>query len=314
MSYGDPGGDRGRQMLSRIGVRMIPIVIGLLIIGFQMIRGCQQGPFGRKQVVAISGPQEAALGAQAFQEVLQQSRVEPDGPQVAAVENVTRRLIAATTDQRFLSATGISAQDFDWKLRVVRSREVNAFCLPGGKMVVYTGIIPIAETDAGLATVIGHEIGHALAHHGAERMATQQMAQIGMISAGAAMGDLDPNQRMGVMRALNAGAQFGILRYSRKHETEADHIGLLLMAAAGYDPSESIRFWERMTEASGRGGPPEFLSTHPNHETRVQDLTRWLPDAQKVFEASGPAESPQVLPKAIGPGPAEADDPSAGVE
>lgn len=303
MSYGDPYDNRGRQIMTRIGVRMVPIVIGLLIIGFQMIRGCQQGPFGRQQVVAVSGPQEEALGAQAFDQVLQQSQVEDDGPQVDAVEKITSRLIAATSDPQFLSATGITTPDFDWKLRVVRSREVNAFCLPGGKMVVYTGIIPVAETDAGLATVIGHEIGHALAHHGAERMATQQMAQVGMMSAGAAIGDLDPNTRIGVMRALNAGAQFGILRYSRKHETEADHIGLLLMSAAGYDPSESIRFWERMTEASGRRAPPEFLSTHPNHETRVQDLTRWLPEAQKIYDASGRATSPQVLPAARGPAP-----------
>ena len=306
MSYGYPGrgGDPGRQMLSRLGARMIPIVIGLLVVGFTMIRGCERGPFGRHQVLAVKGEAEMALGAQAFQQVLQQANVEDDGPEVRAVEQVTQRLIKAATDPAFLQAAGLKVQDFDWKLRVLRSHEVNAFCLPGGKMVVYTAIIPVAETDAGLATVVGHEIAHALAHHGSERMATQQMTQIGMMAAGAAMGDMDPRQRQVLMQTLNAGAQFGILKYSRKHETEADHIGILLMAAAGYDPTETVRFWDRMTHVT-RGGqkPPEFLSTHPSDQTRIQNLTSWIPDAMPLYEASSDKSETQVLPKELGPGP-----------
>lgn len=299
MSYGDPydGRGRGRGILWQLGMRSVPLLIGLLVVVVMFARGCQRGPFGRQQVLAVKGAREAALGAQAFQEVLREANLEADGPQVRAVENITRRLINATSDERFLRATGLPYEDFDWKLRVLRSREVNAFCLPGGKMVVYTGIIPVAETDAGLATVIGHEIAHALAHHGSERMATQQMAQIGMIAAGAAIGDLDPNQRAGLMRVLNAGAHFGILKYSRTHESEADHIGLLLMAAAGYDPRESIRFWERMTQARSGRAPPEFLSTHPSHTTRIQDLTNWIPEALPLFETSGVAEEAQILPE-----------------
>jgi predicted Zn-dependent protease len=128
-------------------------------------------------------------------------------------------------------------------------------------------------------------------------MATQQLAQVGMIAAGAAMGDMDPSQRAGLMRALNAGAQFGILKYSRTHESEADHIGLLMMAEAGYDPRESVRFWDRMTRASKGGAPPEFLSTHPSHTTRIRDLTGWIPDALPLYEASGNATDPEVLPE-----------------
>jgi predicted Zn-dependent protease len=117
-------------------------------------------------------------------------------------------------------------------------------------------------------------------------MAQQQIAQIGVVAAGSSLGDLDPQQRAQVMQVLNAGATFGILKYSREHESEADHMGLLLMAAAGYDPRESIRFWERMQQASRGGGPPEFLSTHPSHQTRIRDLSNWMPEALPLYEAS----------------------------
>lgn len=280
--YGDPRGP-GPQLARR----MIPIIIGLVIIGFTMIRGCQQGPFGRKQIVAMNPQEEAALGAQAFQEVLHDSHVVRDSAIVRAVQEITTRLANATQNPEFLKATGQSPQQMEWQLRVVDSKECNAFCLPGGKIVVYTGIIPVAETDAGLATVIGHEISHALAHHGSERMAQQQLVQIGATSLGAAIGGDDPQRQQQVMMVLNAGAKFGILAYSRSHESEADHMGLLLMAAAGYDPRESIKFWARMQEAnSGGGRPPEFMSTHPGHETRIHQLKEWIPQAMPLYEAS----------------------------
>lgn len=278
--YGDGGG-------FNLGARLIPIVIGLIAIGFTMIRGCQHGPFGRNQVVAISPAEEAQLGLQAYKEVLSTSRVISNGPVVESVHSVTDRLIKAVKNPAFQQRIGTKLPDFDWELEIVQDNQVNAFCLPGGKIVVYTGILPVAVNEAGLATVIGHEISHALAHHGAERMAQQQIASIGMTAAGASIGDMDPAKRQQIMQVLNAGAKFGILKYSRGHESEADHMGLLLMAAAGFDPRESIEFWKRMAAAhDGQGAPPEFMSTHPSHGTRVHDLKEWLPEAMALYEKS----------------------------
>jgi predicted Zn-dependent protease len=282
-----------------LGVRLIPILIGLAAVGFTMARGCQHGPFGRMQLVAPMNPeQESKLGLQAYQEVLSTAHVLKHGPVVEAVRTVAKRLIKATANPDFQQMIGISIPKFDWELEVVDDRQVNAFCLPGGKIVVYTAILPVAETDAGLATVIGHEISHALAHHGTERMAHQQIVQIGLTSLGASMGDMDPTQRQQLLSVLNAGAKFGILSYSRSHESEADHMGLLLMAAAGYDPRETVKFWQRMTEATGNGqAPPEFMSTHPNHQTRIRDLTNWIPEAMPLYKNSEFKSETQVLPE-----------------
>jgi predicted Zn-dependent protease len=270
----------------RLAARLVPLLVAAVAVGFVVIKGCQEGPFGRKQVVALNPQQEAQLGEQAFQEVLSTAQVVEGGPDVEAVRDVARRLEAATQNPQFLKMTGLKPVQFDWQVRLVRSREVNAFCLPGGKIVVYTAILPVAKTKAGLATVMGHEIAHALAHHGAERMAQQQIAQIGVTAAGASLGDLDPRQRARVMQTLNAGARYGILKYSRNHESEADHIGLLLMAAAGYSPQEAVKFWERMQSLNRGPERPEFASTHPSHQTRIRDLNEWMPQALTLYRQS----------------------------
>lgn len=272
-------------------MRVLPILFGLAMIGWIAIKGCQRGPFGRQQIVGVNAQEEQALGLQAFQETLSRERVLRGGMQAAEVKEVAQRLIAATQNPAYLQATQQKYQEMEWAVEVVESDEINAFCLPGGKMVVYTGILPVAESQAGLATVLGHEIAHALAHHGAERIAQNQMAQIALNSANASISDMDPAQRQGILQALNAGAKYGILSYSRKHESEADRMGLLLMAAAGYDPQESIRFWERMAQATAGGSrPPEFASTHPSHETRIADLTEWMPDALQLYKMKAERE------------------------
>jgi predicted Zn-dependent protease len=269
-----------------IHVAWLPVLLGLLAVGFMWVRGCQTGPFGRNQVVALTPAQENQLGAQTFQEVLSKSSVRQGGPVVDKIKEIGMRLARAAESEEFLRATKLKPQKFEWEFRLVESRQVNAFCLPGGKVVVYTGIIPVCETEAGLATVMGHEIGHALAHHGAERMAQQQSVQILQQSASMSLGDMDPQQRQAVMGMLGAGAQFGVLLpFSRKHESEADHLGLLMMSAAGYDPKASVMFWKRMDKAS-KSGVPEYKSTHPSHETRVRDLEGWLEDAHPLYEKS----------------------------
>jgi predicted Zn-dependent protease len=164
---------------------------------------------------------------------------------------------------------------------------VNAFCLPGGKIVVYTGILPVAQNEAALATVMGHEMAHATSRHGAQRVLQQNLAQTAMTGIAISLSDMDYDKQRAVMGALGAGAQFGILMpFGRQHESEADEIGLMYMARAKYDPQESIRFWERM-ERSSRGGPPEFLSTHPSHGTRIQQLQQLMPKALEEYHRAG---------------------------
>ncbi len=285
------------QSSRNVHIRLLPILLALIAAGILIARGWQAGPFGRHQIVALNPQQESQLGAQAFQQVLQQSDVVRDGPIVSVVRGIGGRLAEASNNQDVLTLLRLKSQRFEWQYRVVRSREVNAFCLPGGKVVVYTGILPVAETEDGLATVLGHEIGHALAHHGAERMAQQQLVQLGQVAVAQSIGDLDPRQQREILGVLGAGSQLGfLLPFSRKHESEADHIGLLLMAAAGYDPRESIAFWQRM-EKTGGGSRSEFTSTHPSHEHRARDLKHWLAEAEPLYEKSDKQRGERRLPR-----------------
>jgi predicted Zn-dependent protease len=262
------------------------LAFGLIAVAFTLIRGCQEGPFGRNQLIVLSQEQEMKLGAQAFTQVLQEEgrNVVLQGELPKVVSELAGRLIKAREHPEFVRLTGVKPVEYEWEVRVVDKKEVNAFCLPGGKIVVFTGIIPVAESEAGLATVMGHEIAHALARHGNERMSQQQVASIALNAAGASLGDLDPRQREQVLQALNVGARVKILQYGRSHESEADHMGLVLMALAGYDPNESIKFWERMKRVTGDNNTPVYMRTHPTHDTRISDLTSWIPEALPLYK------------------------------
>jgi len=270
------------------GFNAIPLLIGVGVVGFMMMRGCEKGPFNRNRVVGLKPEEEVRLGAQAFQEVLQKERVLPSNePIVEVVRRIGRLIARASEEPDIRKAIHLTPMKFEWQYEVVESKQVNAFCLPGGKVVVYTGILPVCQTEGGLATVMGHEIGHALARHGAERIADQRMVQIGQVAVAASMSRMEPRQQAALMAAMGLGSQVGILLpFSRKHESEADHIGLLLMARAGYNPAIAPEFWQRMDKVGGGRRQPEFMSTHPNPATRIADLRRWQPEAEKFYKES----------------------------
>jgi metalloendopeptidase OMA1, mitochondrial len=262
----------------RTGLKLAPLVIAGVFILFQFLTAERftNPETGRVQRVALSSAQEETLGVQAFQEVLATSDVVESGPAADAVRRVSSRIAAQT---------GKAAEDFNWEVSVVNNEQVNAFCLPGGKIVVYTGILPVAESEEGLATVIGHEVAHAVARHGAQRVFQNQLVQTALAGASFSLSDMDYGQRQTIMGLLGAGAQYGVLLpFGRDHESEADQMGLLYMARAGYDPRESTAFWERMGQAAGSGQPPEFMSTHPSHGTRIRDLQEFMPRAIEEYE------------------------------
>jgi predicted Zn-dependent protease len=260
--------------------RHIAIFPLLLAGAFMLFQYCSSEKMtnpvtGRSARVALSPEQEQALGLESFREVLSQSEVIQSGPERDLVVKVAERLARAT---------GEDAKDFEWQVTVVRSPQENAFCLPGGKIVVFTGILPYANNEERLATVMGHEMAHAIARHGSQRLLQTSLAQTLMAGASLSMSDMDPRERYAVLGALGAGAQYGVLLpFSRQHESEADEMGLIYMARAGYDPHAAISFWERMSEGS-RGQPPEFMSTHPSHGTRIDRLQALMPKAVAEYE------------------------------
>ena len=247
-------------------------------IGVAACCGCRSTPFtGRPQMVFIPKSMERSLGAQGYADVVSKSTPSQNQAWVAAVQRIGQRIAGVA-----------NAPGFEWEFRLLASPTQNAFCLPGGKVAVYEGIIPACENEAGLAVVMSHEIAHALARHGAERMSQEAGVQGAGAVLGWAMADTTPATRDLAMRAFGTGAQYGILLpYSRHHESEADSIGLQLMAKAGYDPSEAPLFWGRFGNAkSSTGAPPEWASTHPSDERRASDLAAKLPQALEWYQAS----------------------------
>lgn len=240
---------------------------------------------GEKAVIdkSLSVEDEEALGLQAYQQILSQERpVDPNSPAARQVREIAQRLIAKTDEVEAALAAEAGqppqyiSRGFEWDVNVIQSDQVNAFCLPGGKMAVYTGLFDVAKNTDAMAIVMGHEIAHALLRHGAQRMTQQKVGQI--VQMGGAMSGMDASSQQMVMAAMGYGV---LLPYARKHETQADYVGLMLAAAACFNPQEAVPLWERMSEASGGAGQPEFASTHPNPGTRIQNLQSLMPKAME---------------------------------
>ena len=262
---------------------ILPIIlaIGYVLFKFVFTPTYVNPETGSRHKVSLSPQQQEALGLQSYQQVLQKEGPNKitSGPEVDQVTRVARRLAAAAAEK--------SKVQWPWQVSVIKSDEVNAFCLPGGEIVVYTGILPIAQTDAGLATVLGHEMAHATSEHGAQRMFQQDIQNTLQSGVAGSLQNMDPGQQQAVMSAMGVSTQYlHTLPFSRNQESEADHIGLLYMARAGYDPHQAIEFWKRMDAKTSQGAPPQFASDHPSNGVRIQQLEGWLPDAEKEYANS----------------------------
>jgi predicted Zn-dependent protease len=247
-----------------------------------LLAACATNPYtGRSQLLLLSDSEETQMGVQAWSDVTSQEPISTD-PAVNAPLLRVGAAISARADE-LLKEQG--DKPFAWEFKVITSDMVNAWCLPGGKIAFYTGIFPIIEDEAGMAVVMGHEVCHALLHHGNERVSQNLLAQLGL-TAGSLL-TKDSPYKDETMAALGAGVNVGVLLpFSRSHESEADRLGLMLAADAGYDPEAAIRVWQNMAAMSDGERPPEILSTHPDPLRRIENMRQWMPEAKRRFAAS----------------------------
>jgi predicted Zn-dependent protease len=241
----------------------------------------------RKQLTLIPEDQIVALSFDQYQQFLSQHKVITGTEASAKVKRVGNNIRRAVENYMHGHGRSDLLQGYKWEFNLVKDDSANAFAMPGGKVVVYTGILPIAEDDAGLATVVGHEIAHAVARHGNERMSQTLIAQLGGTALSVALSSKPQQTRDLFMAAYGMGTQVGVLLpYSRLQESEADHLGLIFMAMAGYDPHAAIAFWQRMENQAKGGSPPQFLATHPSHQTRIKDLKKEMPAAMQYYHST----------------------------
>jgi predicted Zn-dependent protease len=257
-----------------IAIALAAIVVAVLYFGFAHR---QTTPVThRTERVGLTDEQQMQLGSEQYAKTLRQSRnrIVSSGAAYAQVQRVAKRIETVAARDK---------PSFVWKVSLLRKKEANAYCLPGGKIVVYTGILPVTRTDAGLATVLGHEVAHATAEHAAERIEREHLTRVAaaIIAGGVAF---TPSQYVHVLAALGVGGSVASLPFTRGQESEADHIGLVYMARAGYQPHEALAFWKRMLRASKGKEPPEIASDHPSDQHRIEQIQKWLPEADREYK------------------------------
>jgi predicted Zn-dependent protease len=265
-------------------IRKVSWLKFLVVLAF--VVGCAKVPItGRQQLTLIPDSELITMSFGEYQQLIKESKLSDNQHDVNMVRSVGKR-IAASANQ-FMSENHMEKQrqTYKWEFNLIKEDStVNAFCMPGGKVAVYTGILPVTQGEAGLAVVMGHEVAHALANHGGERMSQGLITQLGGMGLQIALQNKPEQTQALAMAAFGVGAQIGVLLpFSRLHESEADHIGLILMARAGYDPQTAVTFWQRMA-ALGGAKPPEFLSTHPADQTRIQNIQKEMPEALKYYK------------------------------
>lgn len=249
-----------------------------------LVQACSTVPLvGRKQVSLLPESNMVEMSLTSYSQFLKENKLSANKEQTDVVKRVGARMAAAV--EKYLKDNGYQDRvaDFKWEFNLVDNKEPNAWCMPGGKVVFYTGILPLTKNDAGVAVVMGHEIAHAVARHGNERMSQQMLVQFGGIALSEAI-KTKPEQTQALFQsAYGLGTQYGVmLPYSRQHEYEGDKLGLIFMAIAGYNPTEAVGFWERMA-ANSAGKTPEFLSTHPVEQNRIEVIKSFLPEAMKYY-------------------------------
>ncbi|MCX6640419.1 MAG: M48 family metallopeptidase [bacterium] len=261
----------------------------IIITLLALLIGCATVPLtGRQQLTLIPQSELLGMSFDQYHQLITESKLSTNQDQIALVRKVGRNIAGAAN--QFMKENGMQSQasSYKWEFNLIQEDStVNAFCMPGGKVAVYTGILPLTQDETGLAVVVGHEVAHAMANHGGERMSQGLIQQLGGMTLQAALSKKPETTQALAMLAYGVGSQVGVLLpYSRLHESEADHIGLILMARAGYDPRQAVPFWERMASMGG-AKPPELLSTHPADQRRIADIQKEIPEALQYYQPGG---------------------------
>jgi predicted Zn-dependent protease len=277
------------QKVGDLTMKSIKKINLLFLVFIFAVAACTTVPItGRSQFNIVPDQTMLATSFQQYEQFLKENELSTDPEKTRMVKNVGERIARAVEQYLRENSMANEIKNYAWEFNLVEDDQINAWCMPGGKVVVYTGILPVAQDEGGLAVVMGHEVAHAVAKHGNERMSHNLAVQLGGMGLSAAMSSYPQQAQQLWMAAIGAGAQVGfLLPYSRLHEREADELGLIFMAMAGYNPNHAVGFWQRMSQEKSGGAPPEFLSTHPSDATRIQNIKELIPEAMQYYRRAG---------------------------